>query len=46
MALLTQAPKGTQDLLPRESAKWRTAEEVMRSEAARARLWRSTYPGV
>lgn len=34
MALLTQAPKGTQDLLPRESAKWRTAEEVMRSEAA------------
>ena len=34
MALLTQAPKGTQDLLPSESAKWRTVEQVMRSEAA------------
>jgi histidyl-tRNA synthetase len=33
MALLTQGPKGTQDLLPAETAKWQTVEEVMRSES-------------
>lgn len=34
MALITQGPKGTQDLLPKETAKWQVVEEVMRSEAA------------
>ena len=34
MALLTQAPKGTQDLLPPKSGEWQAVEEVMRSEAA------------
>lgn len=34
MALLTQGPKGTQDLLPKQTADWQTVEEVMRSEAA------------
>lgn len=34
MALLTQAPKGTQDLLPPKSWNWETVEDVMRSEAA------------
>ncbi len=34
MALLTQAPKGTQDLLPPQSGNWQTVEDVMRSEAA------------
>ena len=33
MALLTQAPKGTQDLLPGQAAKWRVVEDVMRSES-------------
>ena len=33
MALLTQAPKGTQDLLPPKSGEWQAVEEVMRSEA-------------
>jgi histidyl-tRNA synthetase len=33
MGLLTQAPKGTQDLLPAQAAKWRAVEDVMRSEA-------------
>ena len=34
MELLTQAPKGTQDALPRDTAKWRLVEDVLRSEAA------------
>lgn len=34
MALLTQAPKGTQDLLPEQTARWQAVEEVMRKEAA------------
>ncbi len=34
MSLLTQAPKGTQDLLPRQTAEWQEAERVMRREAA------------
>ena len=33
MALLTQAPKGTQDLYPPKSSKWQVVEDVMRSEA-------------
>ncbi len=33
MALLTQGPKGTQDLLPKQSGKWQVVEDVMRSEA-------------
>lgn len=34
MELLTQAPKGTQDLLPTQTAVWQVVEDVMRSEAA------------
>ncbi|MBE6730181.1 MAG: histidine--tRNA ligase [Ruminococcaceae bacterium] len=34
MALITQGPKGTQDLMPKDTAKWQIAEEVMRGEAA------------
>ncbi|WP_101697421.1 histidine--tRNA ligase [Clostridium minihomine] len=34
MALLTQAPKGTQDLLPEQTAHWQTVEQVIREEAA------------
>lgn len=34
MALLTQGPKGTQDLFPKDTARWQRVEEVMRSEAA------------
>lgn len=34
MGLLTQAPKGTQDLLPSQSYKWQIVEGVMHSEAA------------
>ena len=34
MVLLTQAPKGTQDLLPKDSFRWQVVEEVLRSEAA------------
>ncbi len=33
MALITQSPKGTQDIMPKEAAKWQIIEEVMRSEA-------------
>ena len=33
MALLTQAPRGTQDILPADSAKWKKMEDVMRQEA-------------
>lgn len=34
MALLTQSPKGTQDLMPKDTAKWQVVEDVIRSEAA------------
>ena len=34
MALITQGPKGTQDLMPKDTAKWQIVEEVMRGEAA------------
>ncbi len=33
MALLTQAPRGTQDILPAEASKWQKIEDVMRREA-------------
>lgn len=33
MALLTKGPKGTQDLLPKQTEKWQLVEDVMRSEA-------------
>lgn len=33
MALLTQAPRGTQDILPAEAVKWQKLEEIMRQEA-------------
>lgn len=33
MALLTKAPKGTYDLLPRQTAKWQAVEAVMKDEA-------------
>ena len=33
MELLTQAPRGTQDVLPQEAAAWQAVERVMRSEA-------------
>ncbi len=33
MALLTQAPKGTQDLLPRQAAGWQKVEAVLRAQA-------------
>ena len=34
MAIITQGPKGTQDLLPKDTAKWQIVEDVMRNEAA------------
>ena len=34
MALLTQGPKGTQDILPAETGKWQTIERILRDEAA------------
>ncbi|MDD5953402.1 MAG: histidine--tRNA ligase [Oscillospiraceae bacterium] len=34
MALLTKAPKGTQDILPADSSTWQLIEDVLRSEAA------------
>ncbi|MDO4458727.1 MAG: histidine--tRNA ligase, partial [Clostridia bacterium] len=34
MALLTKGPKGTQDLLPKDTAKWQLVEDVMRNEAS------------
>lgn len=34
MAILTQAPRGTEDILPEESAQWQVLEEVMRGEAS------------
>lgn len=34
MAIVTQAPRGTEDVLPEESSQWQVIEGVMRSEAA------------
>lgn len=34
MALLTKAPRGTQDVPPKESGKWQTVERVARETAA------------
>lgn len=34
MALITQGPKGTQDLMPKDTAKWQIVEEVMKGEAS------------
>ncbi len=34
MAVLTQAPRGTEDVLPEEAAQWQILETVMRSEAS------------
>ncbi|MDD6174380.1 MAG: histidine--tRNA ligase [Firmicutes bacterium] len=34
MALLTKAPRGTQDVTPKESGKWQTVERVARETAA------------
>ncbi|MCH3973300.1 MAG: histidine--tRNA ligase [Oscillospiraceae bacterium] len=34
MELITQAPRGTQDILPGQSEKWQTVEQVLREEAA------------
>lgn len=34
MAILTKAPRGTQDILPSETAKWQHVERVMRETAA------------
>lgn len=33
MDLLTQAPRGTEDVLPQEAVRWQVLENVMRSEA-------------
>ncbi len=34
--LLTQAPKGTQDVLPRDSWRWQKVEQTMRDVCRRA----------
>jgi histidyl-tRNA synthetase len=34
MELITQAPRGTQDILPGQSEKWQAIEQVLREEAA------------
>lgn len=34
MALLTQGPKGTQDLLPKDTEKWQVLETIMHEQAA------------
>ena len=34
MELITQAPRGTQDVLPGQSEKWQAVEDVLRDEAA------------
>ncbi len=34
MALLTKAPRGTQDVIPKDSYKWQFIEDVMRKESA------------
>ncbi|MEG1426586.1 MAG: histidine--tRNA ligase, partial [Oscillospiraceae bacterium] len=36
MALITQGPKGTQDLFPKDTAKWQVVEGVMRDEARKS----------
>ncbi|MFI3206189.1 MAG: histidine--tRNA ligase [Clostridia bacterium] len=35
MALITQAPKGTQDLMPEQTAKWQTLEYILADECSR-----------
>lgn len=34
MAIITQGPKGTQDLMPKDTYKWQIVEEVLGNEAA------------
>jgi histidyl-tRNA synthetase len=34
--MLTQAPRGTKDVLPKESGRWQALEQIMRENAARA----------
>ena len=34
MPIITKGPKGTQDLLPKQTYKWQIVEDVMRNEAA------------
>lgn len=34
MAVITQAPRGTEDVLPEEAVRWQVIEAVMRSEAS------------
>lgn len=34
--MLTQAPKGTQDVLPQDSYRWQQIEEIMRKTCAMA----------
>ena len=34
MAVITQAPRGTEDVLPEEAVQWQVIEAVMRSEAS------------
>ena len=34
--MLTQAPRGTKDVLPKESGRWQALEQIMRTAAARA----------
>ena len=34
--MLTQAPRGTKDVLPKESGRWQALEQIMRDAAARA----------
>ena len=34
MAIITQAPRGTEDVLPEEAVQWQVIEAVMRSEAS------------
>lgn len=34
MALLTQGPKGTQDLMPEETQKWKVLEDIISNEAS------------
>ena len=34
MAVITQAPRGTEDVLPEEAVQWQVIEAVMRGEAS------------
>ena len=34
MAVITQAPRGTEDVLPEEAVQWQVIDAVMRSEAS------------